>query len=102
MYNFTFLNHIIFWFEVLEINHAQKYLQTARTSFEQGTAASQALQAAPRRSSYRQASAIQQGAQEHKEIGISFFFKKKTTFKEQWIKQQKMLVLYIQEKCKVS
>lgn len=77
MYNFTFLNHIIFWFEVLEVNHAQKYLQTARTSFEQGTATSQALQAAPRRSSYRQALAIQQGTQEHKEIGISFFLKKK-------------------------
>lgn len=72
MYNFTSLNSIIFWFEVLEVNHAQKYLQTARTSFEQAIATSQASQATPRKSSYRQASAIQQGTQEHKEIDISF------------------------------
>lgn len=51
MYNFTFLNYIISWFEVLEVNHAQKYLQIARTSFEQGTAKTQASLAAPRRSS---------------------------------------------------
>jgi hypothetical protein len=34
IYNFTAMNYIIFWFEVLEVNHAQKYLQTARSSFE--------------------------------------------------------------------
>lgn len=52
VYNFTSLKLYYFsGFEVLEVNHAQKYLQTARTSFEQGTAISQASQAAPRRSS---------------------------------------------------
>lgn len=71
IYNFTFLNYIIFWFEVLEVNHAQKYLQRARTSFEPCTATSQALQIVPGRSSYRQALAIKQGKQEHKETGIS-------------------------------